>query len=260
LDEPLDTPITGLAGWRHRQLSETGSTNSDCLYAARNGDRGSLWITAISQRSGRGRLGRHWVSEPGNLYTSVLLLDIAPLPRIGTLPFVTVLALHAAISEVANFSTDRIRIKWPNDILIDGAKVSGLLMESETLPNGSLAIACGFGVNIAHHPDAPLYPTTDLRTLGLDTTPEALFAKLAVNLALMLDIWNAGKGFAKIREEWLRHAKGIGEAITVNLPKEQLYGTFVDIDAQGRLVFAGPMGEERIISAGDIFFPAHKGN
>lgn len=260
MSELVDTPINGLAGWRHRQLFDTGSTNSDCLSAARLADQGNLWITARSQSSGRGRLGRHWVSEPGNLYASVLLLDAAPLARIGTLPFITVLALHAALCEVSNFASDRIKIKWPNDILIDGAKISGLLIESEILPNGSLAIACGFGVNIAHHPDAPLYPTTDLRTLGLDTTPQALFAKLACCLDVMLHIWNAGKGFAKIREEWLRHAKGLGQPITVNLATERLEGIFTDIDSQGCLVFRGHDGKERIISAGDVFYPAIKGN
>jgi BirA family transcriptional regulator, biotin operon repressor / biotin---[acetyl-CoA-carboxylase] ligase len=258
LDELLDTPITGLAGWRHRQLDETGSTNSDCISAARLGDGGNLWITARSQNSGRGRLGRTWISEPGNLYASVLLLDIAPPARIGTLPFVIALALHATLCEMSKFSPDRIKIKWPNDILIDGAKISGLLIESEVLPDGSLAVACGF--NIAHHPAAPLYATTDLRSLGLDTSPDALFVKLATNLAAMLDIWNAGKGFAKIREEWLRHAKGLGQPIAINLPLERLEGTFIDIDAQGCLVFMSHKGEERIISAGDVFFPAIKGN
>ncbi len=210
--------------------------------------------------SGRGRLGRQWVSEVGNLYASALILDAAPLARLGTLPFVAALALHATMSERSGIDQKRIKIKWPNDILIDGAKISGLLIESEVLTNGVHAIACGFGVNIVHHPEGALYATTDLRTLGLNITPDALFHSLAKNFADILEIWNRGKGFGKIREEWLRHAKGLGEPITVNLPTEQLHGTFIDIDAHGCLVFAGSMGEERIISAGDIFFVAQQGN
>jgi BirA family transcriptional regulator, biotin operon repressor / biotin---[acetyl-CoA-carboxylase] ligase len=260
LESPLDTRVSGLPQWRHRHLAETGSTNTDCLAAARVGDRGDLWITAGRQVSGRGRLGRHWISEVGNLYASALILDAAPLARLSTLPFVAALALHATLSELSSVDQKRIKIKWPNDILIDGAKISGLLIESEILASGAHAVACGFGVNVAHHPDAAHYPTTDLKTLGLTISPNQLFERLALNFASILDIWNRGKGFAKIREEWLRHAKGIGEPITVNLPLEQLHGTFIDIDAQGCLVFAGPMGEERIISAGDVFFPAIKGN
>jgi BirA family transcriptional regulator, biotin operon repressor / biotin---[acetyl-CoA-carboxylase] ligase len=260
LDSLRDTPVLGLPQWRHRHLDETGSTNTDCIEAARAGDHGDLWITAGRQVSGRGRLGRQWVSEVGNLYASALILDAAPPARLSTLPFVSALALHATLSEKSGLDPKRIKIKWPNDILIDGSKISGLLIESEVLANGAHAIACGFGVNVAHHPDAAQYPTTDLKTLGIAITPDTLFHRLALNFASILDIWNRGKGFAKIREEWLRHAKGIGEPITVNLPNEQLHGTFIDIDAQGCLVFAGSMGEERIISAGDIFFPAQKGN
>ena len=255
----IDTPITGLAGWRHRHEIETGSTNTDCLNAARAGDAGDLWITAGRQRSGRGRLGRQWVSEPGNLYASVLLLDPAPLACLGTLPFVAALAVHASLTALPGLALERVKIKWPNDILIDGAKISGLLIESENSANDTTAIACGFGINICHHPDAPLYPTTDLKALGLMIRPETLFPILASNFAAMLSIWNAGKGFAKIRKEWLRHAKGLGEPMTINLTSERLEGRFIDIDAQGCLVFLGSMGEERTISAGDVFFPVKKG-
>ncbi|MGL4489120.1 MAG: biotin--[acetyl-CoA-carboxylase] ligase [Rhizobiaceae bacterium] len=255
----IDQDISGLPGWRHRHLDETGSTNTDCLSAAKAGDAGDLWITAGRQLSGRGRLGRQWVSEPGNLYASALLIDAAPTVRLGTLPFVCALALYATLADLPGLASDRIKIKWPNDILIDGAKISGLLIESEATPTGT-AIACGFGINIAHHPDNALYPTTDLASLGLTVSPPTLFSALATNFAAMLNVWDRGKGFAKIREEWLRHAKGIGEAITINLSSGRLEGTFVDIDAQGCLVFRGAMGEEQIISAGDVFFPAKQGN
>lgn len=241
-------------------MEETGSTNSDCLEAARAGDGGDLWITAGRQTSGRGRLGRRWISQPGNLYASVLLLDAAPLARLSTLPFVAALGLHATLSSLSGLASGRVKIKWPNDILIDGAKISGLLMETKNLASGNTAIACGFGINIIHHPEIALYPTTDLKTLNIEVTAGALFQSLASSFAAVLEVWNRGKGFAKIREEWLRHAKGLGEPITINLPSERLEGTFIDIDAQGCLVFRVNNGEERIISAGDVFFPAQKGN
>jgi BirA family transcriptional regulator, biotin operon repressor / biotin---[acetyl-CoA-carboxylase] ligase len=250
----IEHNVDGLPGWRHRHKRVTGSTNTDCLVAARAGAAGDLWITADRQVSGRGRLGRQWVSEPGNLYASALLIDPAPLARLGTLPFVAALAVHATLAGLPGLANERIKIKWPNDILIDDAKMSGLLIESETLPNSTMAIACGFGINIAHHPDAALYPTTDLKALGLDVTPQTLFQDLAQNFAAVLEVWNTGKSFAKIREEWLRQAKGLGQSIVVNLASQRLEGTFIDIDTQGCLVFRGAMGEERIISAGDVFF------
>jgi BirA family transcriptional regulator, biotin operon repressor / biotin---[acetyl-CoA-carboxylase] ligase len=247
----IDIPI----GWRHQHLRETISTNSDCLNFAQKGDLGNLWISAMEQTSGRGRMGRTWVSQGGNLFASVLLRDAAPIARLGTLPFVGSLALYLTFSQLPLHFGDRLKIKWPNDILIDGAKVSGLLIESIMCNDESMAVVCGFGVNIAHHPEVTLYPTTSLLKVGISHTPLDFLEKLIRNFADMIEIWNYGKGFAKIREEWLRHAKGIGETIKVSLPNERFEGIFVDIDSQGCLILQNKKGDEHIISAGDVFFP-----
>ena len=248
-------PIKILRGWRLEQRLETGSTNADALAAAKAGDTGRLWITAERQIRGRGRQGRVWVSEPGNLYASLLLIDPAHDPdRLSTLPLAVACAVHGTLASLPGANRQDFKIKWPNDVLIEGKKISGILLESAALDDGRLAVAIGIGINCNHHPEPALYHATDLAELGLDISPEALFQHLATTMAATLQAWNHGKGFPLIRAEWLRLAKGVGEKIIVNLSSGALEGTFDDIDATGRLVLRLQKGETRLISAGDVFF------
>jgi BirA family transcriptional regulator, biotin operon repressor / biotin---[acetyl-CoA-carboxylase] ligase len=251
----LEPDPTLPAGWRRRHLGETGSTNADALAAARSGDVGRLWISADRQVSGRGRHGRVWVSEPGNLYASALLIDPASAAQISTLPFVAALALHSALSGLPGMARHELKLKWPNDLIADGSKISGILLESENLENGSIAVACGFGVNIAHHPEPALYTATDLAALGIKASPQAVFTRLADSLDAVLRAWNHGRGFAAIRHEWLSHAKGRGEPTRVNLAGSAIEGIFEDIDMDGCLLLRHRDGTIQKISAGDVFFP-----
>jgi BirA family transcriptional regulator, biotin operon repressor / biotin---[acetyl-CoA-carboxylase] ligase len=246
-------------GWRLTHVDETGSTNADALNAAREGDGGDHWFTAGRQLSGKGRQGRTWVSEPGNLYASALLIDPAPLLHISTLPFVAALALHAALSELDGMSRHELRLKWPNDVLVNRSKVSGILLEIDHLSDGHAAVAIGFGVNLAHHPDPALYTATDLKALGLNVKPMAMLERLATELDAVLEAWDRGRKFAAIRHEWLRHARGIGEPIRVNLPGRAIEGVFKDIDMDGCLLLVHKDGNQERISAGDVFFPQHTG-
>jgi BirA family transcriptional regulator, biotin operon repressor / biotin---[acetyl-CoA-carboxylase] ligase len=245
--------------WLHTHLDETGSTNADALNAARAGDSGDHWFTAGRQLSGKGRQGRTWISEPGNLYASALLIDPAPVSHISTLPFVAALALHAALSGLDGMGRHELRLKWPNDVLVNRSKVSGILLEIDHLPDGRSAIAMGFGVNLAHHPDPALYTATDLKSLGLSIEPIDMFGRLSAELAAVLEAWDSGRGFAAIRHEWLRHAHGIGEPIRVNLPGRTVEGIFRDIDMDGCLLLVHKDGNQERISAGDVFFPQHTG-
>lgn len=249
-------PETNLPhGWRHRHLDETGSTNADVLAEARTGSQGQLWLTAGRQVSGRGRQGRVWVSEPGNLYATALLIDPAPIERIGTLPFVAATALHTALAGLPGMEHHQLRLKWPNDLLVDGSKISGILLESDRLNNGSVAVACGFGVNIAHHPAPALYTATDLTELGVKAAPQDVFTRLADSFEAVLNAWDHGRGFAAIRHEWLSHAKGRGEPVRVNLAGTSVEGIFEDIDMDGCLLLRHRDGTIQKISAGDVFFP-----
>jgi BirA family transcriptional regulator, biotin operon repressor / biotin---[acetyl-CoA-carboxylase] ligase len=248
-------PISNLSGWRLTELDETGSTNADVLAAAKSGDPGRLWIRAARQAQGKGRQGRHWISERGNLYCSLLLTNPAQdIAKLGTLPLAVACAVHGTLASLAGAGRHEFRIKWPNDILANGKKISGILLESLALEDGRMAVAIGIGINCAHHPDPALYEATNLTELGLETSPEALFPHLASTMAATLAAWNHGRGFPQIRAEWLRLARGLGDKITVNLPAGPLEGVFEDIDATGRLVLRLQNSEIRHISAGDVFF------
>jgi BirA family biotin operon repressor/biotin-[acetyl-CoA-carboxylase] ligase len=149
--------------FRHIELGDVASTNLECMERARSGDEGRLWITAVRQTGGRARRGRSWVSEPGNLYSSLLLIDPAPWAALASLPLAVTVAVEAAVSSALPAeAAQTLRIKWPNDLLIGGRKTSGILIEAEQLPDGRRAVVIGCGINVAHRPEAGLYPTTCL--------------------------------------------------------------------------------------------------
>lgn len=242
------------SGIRHLALGDVGSTNAEALALARNGERGPVWVTAQRQLQGRGRRGRAWISEPGNLYASLLLCDPAPLDRLATLPLVAALAVYKALRPLFSRTPQALAIKWPNDILVDGAKVNGILLESETVPNGPLSVVIGCGINCAHHPEGTPYPATSLKACGLEVRPADLFPALASAMAGELARWDRGRGFATIREDWLLAARGRGEPVRVNLADGVLEGRFADLDADGYLLVE--TADRRIVpvSAGDLFF------
>ena len=195
------------------------STNDEALARARSGDPGRLWITAESQTGGRGRNGRRWTSEPGNLFASLLLIDPAPPRRLAELGFVASLALVHALCTILG-PDPGFRIKWPNDILYKRAKLAGVLLESVALPRG-VACVVGIGVNCASHPHDVLYPATDLsEAAGREIAPDIILGPLATEMARWLDVWSKGEGFDVIRTQWLALAAGIGETIEVARPQE----------------------------------------
>ncbi len=246
--------VPGLSAFRRVALGEVDSTNSVTLDFARRGDPGNLWVTAARQLAGRGRRGRAWVSEAGNLYASLLLVDPAPVPAIGTLPLVAALAVHRALAPLFAGRAEVLAIKWPNDVLVDGRKVNGILLESERLADGRLAVVIGCGINVAHHPDDPAYPATDLQACGIDAGIEPLFQALARAMAKALAEWDRAQGFAAIRAAWLAAARGLGEPVAVNLADGTLHGWFEGIDAEGYLMLRAKDGARHRISAGDLFF------
>jgi BirA family biotin operon repressor/biotin-[acetyl-CoA-carboxylase] ligase len=243
-----------LDDFRHVALDAVGSTNSECLARARQGDPGNLWVTAIRQTGGRGRRGRAWFSEPGNLYASLLLIEPAPVEYLHSLPLAVAVAVHRAIRQVMPPGSAPVEIKWPNDILIDGKKTCGILLEGESLPDGRRALVIGCGINIAVQPDEGLYPVTSLANEGASVSPDELFARLFLTMAETLQVWDRGAGIATTIEQWRAAARGIGETITVNLPDRSLSGRFAGIDEAGRLVLDTGNGMTQAIAAGDVFF------
>ncbi|WP_370674384.1 biotin--[acetyl-CoA-carboxylase] ligase [Pleomorphomonas sp. PLEO] len=240
------------AGYTAVHLDAVGSTNAEAFERARQGAESGLWVVARCQTAGRGRRGRIWTSEPGNLYSSLMLRDPIEEARLGEMPLVVALAVHDAVAAaLPPFARADLAIKWPNDILYAGAKLCGILIEATTTREGRVVVA-GIGVNCVHHPDVALYSATDLAEIGYPTEPEAMFGLLAMAMANRLSEWRRGD-FSDLREAWLGRARGIGEAITVRLPMRELTGIFSGLDGEGRLLLRHDGGLEAI-SAGDVFF------
>ncbi|WP_421859011.1 biotin--[acetyl-CoA-carboxylase] ligase [Oricola sp.] len=247
-------PIDGLPGWRRLDLASVGSTNNEALTLAEGGDAGHLWVTAGEQLGGRGRRGRDWASPPGNLYASALLIDLAPVARLATLPLAVGVAVHDAIAACGLPGGTMLRIKWPNDLLLNDAKCCGMLLEARGLSNGRQAVVIGCGINIISHPDPGLYPATALNRAGIAATPETLFAHLSRAMEEALTVWDGGRGIGAIRQRWLAAAHGLGARIAVNLASSRIEGIFEGIDADGVLMLRTDDGALRMISAGDLFF------
>jgi BirA family biotin operon repressor/biotin-[acetyl-CoA-carboxylase] ligase len=187
------SPIDGLAAWRHLDLLAAGSTNAEAMALAQEGDPGHLWVTAAEQLAGRGRRGRDWASPPGNLYASALMIDPGPVASIGSLPLVSAIAVRDAIAACGLPEGADLKIKWPNDILLNGAKCCGMLLESQNLRGGRIAVVAGCGINIVSHPDPGLYRATALNREGISATPPVLFAHLARAFDAALGLWDSGR-------------------------------------------------------------------
>lgn len=243
-----------LEAFRHEALQVVGSTNGECLARARAGDPGNLWVTAARQTDGRGRRGRAWTSEPGNLYASLLLIDPAPPADLGSLPLAVAVAVHDAIGSVLPPGGEALEVKWPNDILIGRRKACGILLEGEALADGRRALVIGIGINILNRPDTAPYGVTCLAEHGCHISPEELFARLFREMAGILESWDEGRGTPDMTRRWLDVAAGIGEQITVNLPDRVLTGRFAGIDSKGFLMLDTGADAVLPIAAGDVFF------
>jgi len=237
---------------------ELDSTNAEGLRLARQGERGPLWITAERQSAGRGRRGRSWASLPGNLHASLLLTDPGPAENWPQLSFVAALAAHDAVVETVPDIKPMLGLKWPNDLLLTGAKFAGILIEGEGTEENS-AVVIGFGVNCKAHPSNTDFPATDLSAAGASVTARALFSALSAKMQGRLAQWNSGEGFATVRADWLARAEGIGEEIQIRFAERELAGRFEAIDETGALVLVLEDGSKQVVSAGDVMAFADRG-
>ncbi len=237
------------------------------LALARSGVGEGVWLRAERQLSGRGRMGRDWVSPIGNFFASTVVRLRPTDPAPATLALVAAVALEDAVSTVsfsresgspgsssATFGTlgPRVRggtlLKWPNDLLINGAKLSGILLE-----RADDAVVVGIGVNLAHHPDLPDRPTTSLAAQGTPVDPAQFAENLDESFTRWLARWRS-EGLAPIRQRWLDRAHPIGTALTARLPDGTAQdGLFDGLDADGALILRLADGERRVIHAADVF-------
>jgi BirA family biotin operon repressor/biotin-[acetyl-CoA-carboxylase] ligase len=218
---------------------------------AQAGEAGPVWIIADRQTAGRGRRGRAWSTEPGNLAATLLLRPDAPPAIIGQLSFVAALAAAQTASHFAPGAA--ITVKWPNDVLAQGKKLAGLLLEAgvDSRQRGWLAV--GIGMNLAAAPEGTEFPATSLAGLGMAApSPDAALTVLAARFAHWYGAW-MDEGFETIRAAWLARAQGLGGPIRARLPHETRQGLFEGIDASGALLL-NEQGNVRAIAAGEVFF------
>jgi BirA family transcriptional regulator, biotin operon repressor / biotin---[acetyl-CoA-carboxylase] ligase len=247
-------PAAELAGYRVMAHEVLDSTNAEALRVVRgcSGTTNPLWITAQQQTAGRGRRGNVWISPSGNLYATLLLSDPAPPKNTPQLAFVAGLAVHDAIGECAAALREHLALKWPNDVLCSGKKISGILIEGHSL-GSTLAVAIGVGVNCKHHPAKTSYPATDLAEAGGQVSVGDLFFALSGSMVRRLAQWRRGDAFAGTRADWLARSRGIGGDMRVRLPGGELFGRCERLDEAGRLVLRLADGSRQTIAAGEVF-------
>ena len=219
-----------------KTVAETGSTNDDVAALAREGAVEGSWLRAERQTGGKGRQGRAWQSPPGNLYASTLVRLQPEDPPAPTLALVAAVALH----EIVSGHAPDVRIKWPNDLLMGGAKLAGILLERQ-----GDAVIVGFGVNLAHHPEGLERPAT---SLDPPVDPDPFLGRLAAAFAAWLRRWR-DEGVGPIRAAWLAAALPLGTPLVTH----DGAGTFDGLDESGALRLRSAGGAVRVIHAGDVF-------
>ncbi|MFN3888891.1 MAG: biotin--[acetyl-CoA-carboxylase] ligase [Beijerinckiaceae bacterium] len=237
-------------GFRAIWFDALASTNDEVMALARAGEPSCLWVLAGVQTQGRGRQGRAWASPRGNFHGSLLLVEpCAPreAPQLGFVAGVSLLQSLRALAPGAPLA-----LKWPNDVLYDGAKLAGVLIEGAMLPGNVFVSVIGFGVNCASAPDGLPYRAVSLAETGFACTPADLLRELSDAFARNLDLWRAGEGFSFIRSAWLAGAYGLGRPLEARTPGGSANGIFETIDGRGRLVLATRAGK-MMIEAADVF-------
>jgi BirA family biotin operon repressor/biotin-[acetyl-CoA-carboxylase] ligase len=237
-------------------LPVTDSTNAHALREA-PAMSGPAWFLGLEQTAGRGRRARAWSSPRGNFHGSLLLFPTERPDQVALRSFAAALALRDAFVALTGVP-QAFSLKWPNDVLLNGAKVAGILLEATSAGAGVQALAIGIGVNLIAHPDqsvmeeGALPAVSLLSETGIRVTPEAFLDALAPAYAKWEAVFTA-QGFAPLREAWLSQAAKIGEHIRARTGKDTFYGVFETIDSQGNLILATATGQ-MAIPAAEVFF------
>ncbi len=240
-----------------RHLASTDSTNSECIRLANAGHAAPFWVMADQQTRGRGRLHRNWSSKSGNLYASGLYSFETSPEKLAQLGFAAALAVIDAVS--AHMPIDVLQLKWPNDVLAEGSKLAGVLLESFPQSDGSYLLVVGIGINIAH---APQLPDRKTACVGQFQSPSSLPvtpAKLLPDLIACFEKWLLNwqhRGFGELRNAWMAKAYGFGEKIVTSNKNE---GRFEDMSETGGLLLRQSSGQVIEISAGEVYFATDGG-
>jgi BirA family transcriptional regulator, biotin operon repressor / biotin---[acetyl-CoA-carboxylase] ligase len=245
--------VDRLSSFRSLILEDTSSTNSEAFARAYAGETGPLWIMARRQSQGRGRSGRQWASEPGNLYASLLQTLVCRHSIVHQLSLLAGVAVVEAIAAVAGAPIAGLRLKWPNDVLIGEAKCAGILPESQIGAGGSEAVVViGIGINLVTHPSQLGRAATHLAAHGVNVQPETMLGFLAAAVERWVEAWDLGAGFARVRAAWLGWAGEVGESLSVHTGREHIAGIFLGLDDGGALLMRDGEGRSRRLTFGDV--------
>lgn len=237
-------------------LDQTDSTNAEARRRAEAGETGPLWIAARRQTVGRGRRGRAWESDTGNLFATLLTTTRKPPAEAAQVTFLAALAVADVLDRYAPPSL--VTIKWPNDVMLAGEKAAGVLVESGAHAAGGLWLAVGIGVNLAHAPGGTERPATALaQHLAADVaappTVDLAVRELAEAFAVWEDRW-ARLGFAPVLDAWRARTPGLDGPAVARLGHETVEGRAEGVEPDGALRLRLADGSLRLISAGDVFF------
>jgi BirA family biotin operon repressor/biotin-[acetyl-CoA-carboxylase] ligase len=243
-------------GYRLVRMETVDSTNAEARRRALAGEPGPLWIWSQRQSQGRGRGGREWISRHGNLFASLLIGVNCPLRIAGQLALLAGIITFDTIAKlIAYEGRSEILLKWPNDILLAGEKVAGMLLENVGGANDSRSIVViGTGINLASHPENLPQPAVSLATYGMTVTPADALETLAATTHEWLGRWGEGSCFPTIRRAWLDRAGPTGRPLTVRVGSQEAEGVYGGLDSDGALRLLMPDGGEYRVTAGDVFF------
>jgi len=249
------------------QFAEVASTNDEARRLAQEGIAMPAWILADRQTAGRGRFKRAWVSSQGNFMASLLCAPALPntekepakkpIECFVQIGFVAGLAVYDALHDLvaSDKPACKLSLKWPNDILLGGRKVAGILLETISTDKPARdALAVGIGINLIDFPADMPYPATSLKAAaGIDITPAAVLARVAEHFDNWLGKWQK-QGFLALREVWLARAHGLNDSLQVQLADKTIEDIFKTVTQTGQLVLEDAEGQSQSIASGDIYF------
>ncbi|WP_409362028.1 biotin--[acetyl-CoA-carboxylase] ligase [Bartonella heixiaziensis] len=244
-------------GYTVESYGTVDSTNLVAQRKAQAGHKGYLWIVAQEQSQGRARRGRTWSSPKGNLYSSLLLTDDIVHQTAAQLGFVAGISVVEAIKQFIKDKTQTnsiVSLKWPNDILLQGAKSSGVLLEIFKLPSQQYALVIGIGINVKYnYEDAP-YPTSSLKNINLHVEAEQIFTVLTESFSKNYLLWKQSGGCDIIREKWLLYSAHLGQYVKIINDEKIIEGIFDGLDNDFNCIIKQKNGQQAIITAGDVHF------
>lgn len=229
------------------------STNEEARRLARGGGSHGAVIWARQQSGGRGRMGREWVSNEGNLFVSLLLQPDKPLKEISQLSFVAAVAVIASLEAMLP-PGNRLQCKWPNDVLLNGRKLGGILLESfRTDGSDRPWVVVGVGVNVDSFPPRTEFPATCLKEAGVElVSAKIILSRFVHHFIECYNGWNT-KGFAPVRRRWMQVAWGLDQRLCARLPDATMEGVCLGLDPHGSLQLKLDNGRKHLVHAGDVF-------